>query len=585
MATDQLLAVTVAPGVDRARLDGLLGADHRAVRVPFADGEVWLRPHREERHRAPDELTCPGPVVIALSRDARHRDGALLSADELARRVRTGDGLADMAAPFAAMAVGADAIIGTDHLGLRHVYGAQGAGWAAVSTSAVRLAALAGGGLDHDALGAFRFLGHLLGLRTPFAAVTKLPPGQRWRLAEGRLWTLTAVESALDEPEVRTPAEMAALLRNLVESHLEHHPETVIELSGGMDSRLAVAAIPPARRVGLRALTLTAPGNADGRVAEQIAARYGMRHHVVDLTGLARLDPAEASQRVFATAARYDCAINPVNVAALNWAEEQIEPGARITGQAGEMIRGLYFLESRSPSVTPAHVRRFARWWFTRNEMVPAAGLTAEFEAHSRAALFDQLWAAFAAYHLDWRSALDEWQLRERVHRWSGTNYSGAGLRRAIGSPYFDRRFLEACRRLPTSAKNSSGFAARTMEALDPDLARLPLASGVVPSSFPRVFGEHTTAGVVAGMTRKVVQQIRPAHRSPVGADAVAAQTIQHWRANPHLLDAVAASGVVREQWLARTLSGESDADAVTVGFLANLQVATAAGAARGAVA
>jgi asparagine synthase (glutamine-hydrolysing) len=224
-----------------------------------------------------------------------------------------------------------------------------------------------------------------------------------------------------------------------------------------------------------------------------------------------------------------------------------------------------------------AYVDRFARWWFTNNEAVPAACLTPEFAAQSQVALRDQLRATFAAYEMDWRSARDEFLLRERVHRWAGINYTGACLRRTIGSPFFDVRFLRMCRALPATVKVSSGFAARMLEALDPDLARMPLASGLRPSAYPRLLAGYTASKVAKTVIRKLVQQVRPINRPPAGAGALAEQVVRHWRANPELLAPAAASGFVREDWLAGLLSGAQAAGAAAVGFLANLQAAEAA--------
>ncbi|WP_406045310.1 asparagine synthase-related protein [Micromonospora sp. NBC_00898] len=477
-----------------------------------------------------------------------------------------------VAAPFAAALVGDDLLVGADHLGLRHIYAVQGTGWAAISTSSMLLAQLGQASLDSSALGSYCITGQYLGLATPFEGVAKLAPGHRWRLADGRV--TSHVDSVSTDPTTAhhwSPRAGAQLLRDLVEAHLARHPETVLELSGGMDSRLILAAAPHVRRGGITALTLSSPGSADVPLAREIASLNRLRHKVVDLSPLAELDPAEAHQRVLDSATRHDCSGNPVTLGVLDWAEQQVEPGVRLTGQAGEMIRGLYFLEPRSSQIKPAHVDRFARWWFTSNEAVPAACLVPHFAAQSRAALRAQLQASFGSYDLDWRSARDQFLLRERVHRWSGINYSDACLRRTIGSPYFDTRFLRMCQDLPAQAKSSSRFAARMLEVLDPELANMPLASGLRPVDFPRPLAEYTFSKVVTSITRKLVQRVRPVSRAPIGADALAEQVVKHWRAHPDVLAPAAISGVVREEWLAGLLTGAHTAGPATVGLLANL--------------
>jgi asparagine synthase (glutamine-hydrolysing) len=42
----------------------------------------------------------------------------------------------------------------------------------------------------------------------------------------------------------------AGLLRGVSRDYLDEHPDLVLQLSGGLDSRIQLAAIPPARRAG-----------------------------------------------------------------------------------------------------------------------------------------------------------------------------------------------------------------------------------------------------------------------------------------------------------------------------------------------
>ncbi len=575
----QLLAVSVAPGRQGPLALGESLAPASAVSLPLADGLAWAAAVDMSTAWPAARPPASAPVVLALSRGIRDQDGAPLDAAELARRLRTGLDLELIGPPFAAAVVGADVLVAADHLGLRHVYAVQGSGWAAIATSSMLLARLAEAELDPVALGAFRYTGQYHGLLTPFAGVTKLAPGCRWRLADGRVTSLA--NTPADDPDAMTtwsPPVSARLLRGLVEPFLDRYPEAVFELSGGMDSRMALAALPAAKRVGVRAFTLAEPDSADARVAAEIAAMNQLRHQVVDLSGLAGLDPAEAHRRVLDAAVRHDCSGNPVTLAAYEWAEEKVEPGVRITGQAGEMIRGLYFLEPRSRHVTVAHADRFTRWWFTRNEAIPSGCLAPDFAALSRLALRDQIRAVFAGYEMEWRAARDQFLLRERVHRWAGITYTGACLSRIISSPFFDIRFLRMCWAIPPAVKVSSGYAARMLEVLDSDLARTPLTSGLRPTSFPRTLGLYRPGKVLSAISRKVVQQVRPVNRPPAGASVLAAKVVDHWRANPHLLAETAKSGFLREDWLAALPDGGQRVPAATVGLLANLQAAGAAG-------
>jgi asparagine synthase (glutamine-hydrolysing) len=572
----QLLAVSLATGrIDSIPLaEETFGPGSHVVKA--AGRQVWAMPVEEAIGPLPDDSIGADPLVLELSRGIRDQDAAPLSASDLATRLRTGRGMDSVCAPFAAALVDNDAVIvGADHLGLRHVYAVRRPGWAAISTSSALLAQMAGARIDVDVLGVLHSLGHCLGTATPFVGITKLAPGHRWRLADGDLTTIS--DPLGPDPHVGTewtPQRASELLRSLVERHLDRNPDTVFELSGGMDSRIIIAAIPPARRPGLRALTLTASGSRELAVAADIAAADRLDHEVVDLSGISSLEPAEAHRRVVEAARLHDCSGNPVNLAMLGWAEQRVAPGFRITGQAGEMMRGVYFLEPRGRRVKAKYVDRFARVWFTGNEAVPQGFLTPGFRASSLAALRDALRASFAEYDMDWRTARDEFLLRQRVHRWAGVTYTGACLDRPIGSPYFDLRFLRMCHALPPTVKVGSGFAARTLEVLDPRLANLSLASGLRPAQFPRWLATHTTRGAMSAIVRKAMQQVRTVSHPPAGADALADLTVQHWRANPELLTYAESSGFVDGGWLDGLLAGRHSAGMAAVGFLANLEVA-----------
>ncbi len=56
--------------------------------------------------------------------------------------------------------------------------------------------------------------------------------------------------------------------------------------------------------------------------------------------------------------------------------------------------------------------------------------------------------------------------------------------------------------------------------------------------------------------------------------ELLAGRVLDHWRARPELLGAVAGTGVVDEAWISQLLAGQRTADAATVAFLANLQTA-----------
>ena len=154
-----------------------------------------------------------------------------------------------------------------------------------------------GSGLDLEAVAVQSSLG--LAAR-PAHAVRRRPQARAGghRDAGGRharpdlSYPRRACLSGLDlDHAVRVAAERA---RTYLTAYLEDHPDAGLQLTGGQDSRLLLSAVPQARRRGLRVVTLGVAGDPDVDIAADLAARYGMRHEILSLSGLEDLDPAEA---------------------------------------------------------------------------------------------------------------------------------------------------------------------------------------------------------------------------------------------------------------------------------------------------
>ncbi|MCW2912018.1 MAG: hypothetical protein JWN52_86 [Actinomycetia bacterium] len=534
---------------------------------------------------APETLD-PGLTgeAAALVLNPRDHSYAALSTADLRKRVTTGEGLAEIAAPFAAVASdGASLTIAADQLGLRQLYGVRGDGWAAVSTSARRLGLLAGAGLDRDALGVYRLIGHHLDEDTAFSGVVKMPAGHRWTLADGRLTETPcpAGDFATDRVPTVDEAvrELTTVLRTAMERCLDEYPDAVLQLSGGLDTRMLLAAIPPARRTGLRALTLGSPDNSDHAAATVLAERYQMRRDVIDLAALGRLEPAEVHRLVQRAGLKHEQVLSPIHFGMLEWVEEQTSDVPRISGFGGELARGMYYpLQRQHPRVTPRLVERLARWRIFSLDPVDSACLDADFARESEAAALDRLQTIFAGYGTDWLSATDAYYYRQRYHRAVGAVVTSSCLEHTVLSPLLHPRFVAIAEALPPEAKRGSAFNARVLAALDPELAAIPMDTGVRPDALmaPRpVALARTGRDYAVKASHKIRQRVFKRGDSGAVTSALTGSLVAHWRAYPGLLEPVAATGLLSQEWLERLLSGEITPAPVTAGFVALLEAAT----------
>jgi asparagine synthase (glutamine-hydrolysing) len=507
-----------------------------------------------------------GPSADVTAADvARYLDGGAVN----------GAALGDVTPPFGAVHRRGDVTIAvTDWLGYRQLYWWQGDGVAAVSTSAPALGRLAGGGLDREALGVQSLLGWQLGLGTPFAGVTKLAPGCLAELRAGRV-VVERYDSDRREPGRPLPevvATGARLLKELLSGYVDDHPDAVLQLTGGHDSRILLGAISRERRTGLRTLTLDAPGGRDAAIAASLSNRYGMRHQVFDIASLAAMTPAEGYRLAVAAAADLGLAADPLALAPLSAAEARLEQGRRLSGLGGEVARGFYYGGQPAGRTSPALVERLARWRLFTNEAVDSAALDEGFAVAAQKYAVALLTEQLCGYSEDWLRALDEFYLWQRMHRWAGAHGTVAAVRRAFVNPMFDRRFIDLVRSVAPAEKRNSRLLGGLMVALDEELAGIPLDSGLLPAQL--AVGRSARTANARKVIRKVAQRIGGRRRPPLGAALLAQRVVAHWRANPDLLTPVTDTGMVRATYVVELLEGRRETDPATAAFLLNLSVA-----------
>jgi len=530
------------------------------------------------------DISGPRPLIREPHDLARTR----LDEGDLHQRMTTGQGLAELAAPFAAVTADGNGglIAATDHMGLGLVYGTQGDGWAAIAGSARELAGLSGAGLDRTALGVYRLVGIHLGEATAFEGVQSLAAGHRWHLADGTL-TAEAYPPPPAEPGTLTVregvAKAAALLRRDLTRILDEFPDVVFQLSGGLDTRLLLAAVPPERRRGLRALTLRSTGNADEEVARTLAQRYGMEHGIVDLDDLGTLTPEEIHTLVQTASLANEQVFSPLQLGMIQWAEGRTAElyGAdapRIDGIGGEISRGMYHaLQRQHPSVTPELVERLARWRIFSRDSVDADCLDPGFAEESERHALKILQETFATYDMDWLSATDAYWYTIRSHRGTGSVQTQAGRRRAVLMPFAHPEYVAITAALPATAKRGSRFNAQVVKALDPELAAIPMDTGVRPDALTAarpVTLLRTGRDYAHRVSGKVRQRINRRGVSGAVPATLTRGLVAHWRAHPQLLEPVAASGLFSESWLAGLLAGDQEPAPATAAFISIVEAA-----------
>ncbi|MFB7891628.1 asparagine synthase-related protein [Microbacterium sp. NPDC056044] len=492
-------------------------------------------------------------------------------------------GLVDLLPPFAAAMVSRHELrVVADSMGFQHVFhSAPGAGDSGLVASSLLLAGRATeASLDRVSVGIQSLLGWQMGDRTLFEGLRKLAPGAVATLSRDGLVVADAApirSEPIDSADAVAAA--AALLRTSLNAILDDYPEAVLQLTGGMDSRVLLSAIPPRRRRGLRAMTLDVPGRGDTAIAHMISERYGIQHEVRGLTDVSGVDPAEAWELCRAESTRLDGMADPVALAAQRIAERAFDQGVRISGLGGEVARGFYYVGRVSDRTFDRNdSARLAAWRMFVNDSVEPGLLNDEFASWAQDVAAAHVHSALVAGGSEWFRATDELYLRHRMQRWAGATDIAVSNERTVINPMLDHAFLDLARRLTPQDKANSRFLGSLQMALDPELGVIPLdgrpapAAYANPSRWEPVMDALSTGKRFA---RKAVQRLQRGNRPPAGGTVLAAKVVEHWRARPATLSAVEDLDFVDGDWVARMLEGSLEPRPSSVAFLTNLIVAT----------
>ena len=457
--------------------------------------------------------------------------------------------------------------LAADPVGLGHLFWAEQGGIALCGSSATLLSELLEAPPALEGLAAFAQFGAFPFDATPYDGVYKVLAGSYVRLEDGR-----ARRIEFNASQSLLPLEEA--FEQAVQSMLLAAPDAALELSGGLDSRLILAAIPREHRQGRLAVTIDdgRQGSTEWAVAHRIAAMEKLEHRRVSLAD-ARLDWGGAGIQAALNHVLdgYDCMANPVDKLPLTTVGQDEVGTARFGGQNGEIIRGFYYpLQPLEEPASAALVDRLIDWRLVSNDRVaPSMFSTIGAEALTAA-------RKLAADHLrqfqgSWGQVLDQIYLHFRMQSWAGNAASNRFVGRAILWPFFDSRFLAAANAAPSRAKAGSSVAYKLLARLDPSLASVPLDNGLIPAALAkgRAGARLSHARFLARKAaRKIGQKLRPAAGRVIGADLI----IDAWHnaGEYRFLDAhkLASLGLFEEQVLDGLMNGALKPDRPTLGFL-----------------
>jgi len=395
---------------------------------------------------------------------------------------------------FGFVVAAADAVtVVTDRLGRLHLYEARLGSARLVSTSSLILAALTGATWEPAAIHEFLALGYVLGRHSLFRSVHKLPaatistqsPQDSDRGTQTTYWHLRdwAYEGGRrgDGDSVEALAEA---LRTSVRSIFEAYPRPAMDLTGGFDSRALLGAALRDYPVD-RFETVVSGDRASGDViaARGIADHFCLTHREVP----PRPDDAATWWELAQDAvALVDGEYDVLEYASILNIHSRLAThfDASVNGSGGEVCRG-YWWELLLPFIGwHGHfdAQRVAAARFATDDWAERM-LTEDFnrplDRHVAASL------AEADNGLDNclnTARMDNIYLAVRMQRWQGRIASATNRLWPCFSPFLMKGPLQVALSATVRERLANRMPRRLIHRFDPELAALPMASGVPAS-------------------------------------------------------------------------------------------------------
>lgn len=304
--------------------------------------------------------------------------------------------------------------------------------------------------------------------------VVELTPGGAVRSRFARPLPDIATDQPLPERIERHRAALAAALR----AHLGYFHTVHAPLSGGLDSRLLLAAL-RAEGVDPALYVYGTRDDEDVVIAEAMAATLGFGVEWVDKDGAFSPTPEQFPGVVAANFRAWDALPTFGNIfdnGGAVWARDKRHAGGGLaaSGGCGEIWRDFFFLPDR-----PLSARTVAHSFFARFD---ARDATALFDPQAfLAAIEGKIAAALGAPSPTARLSrqwIEQAYPRVRCRSLFGREISLESRQGAYAMPFLDQHVVAEAMTLPMALKQAGAFESALLTAIDPVLAGQPSAYG-----------------------------------------------------------------------------------------------------------
>lgn len=340
----------------------------------------------------------------------------------------------------------------------------------AISSDPSAIAAIIDAPLDPVAIYQWLAFGFVIGDRTVFEGVKRLSAGE---IIEGSASTGAVISR---ETETFAGASDKELIRQLG-SRLAKvcGDRSAIELTGGVDSRLALALCLSSGARPSAAFTIGEPRDLDVLAAAAIASRYRIPHHIEP--AIRRWDSLGQDVAAFVSASAFYS--NAVEYAWLPTVFRSIEPirDAQITGGGGEAAHGFY-----DSSLDPLlRSEALVRAWISLRLRKPGTSPDLMFRSSERRAVrnsaVSDVVAALGDRSSDVRARTASFYVNQRLRNWAAPVLCASSRWYNVAAPFMTDEYLDWAATQTSEARHARAAQRRLMRQAQRDIVELPFAS------------------------------------------------------------------------------------------------------------
>jgi asparagine synthetase B (glutamine-hydrolysing) len=445
--------------------------------VASADRRSWLVATGEVYPAGESPTIPPASPVLAVQ--------AALGASDPARLARVNG---QFAGAIFHRDTGAIELV-CDRYGLHSLCWTRRNGVFAFASEAKALLAVPGVGreLDPEGLAAFLLLGEHFSDTTLLSGVKVAPAASILRSSGGApsvetWWRIRYTRSVARSQEDEAARAAGRLFRRAVDRQTAGGERIGVPLSGGLDSRICLAAVPEGRRGAVTSFTWGDPGCLDRRFGRATARRLGVRHLDFDYRYEALVEGAARGAWItdgLAGASDFHILSYVGDLAA--------DADVILNGFAGDALLGGNFHWRR---IRGLPIEALARATFSkRNDAVPLAEAGSCLRGAAREAARDlrgSFEVAFRAHaQEDPLGTLDAFLLDSRVRRWTSFGTQILRSRLVSRAPFYDNDFFDLVATVPPDWRTDHRFYRKVLLGTFPAVARVGWQTTGFPASWP----------------------------------------------------------------------------------------------------